>query len=107
MAVKIRLARGGKKKQPFYQIVVANSTSPRDGKFLENVGYYNPMTQKLEEKTRFSSENIQNWIKKGAKPTETVAKIITRFSGSKELKESVSIFLPIEKNKAPKKESKQ
>lgn len=74
MAVKIRLRRMGSKKNPFYRIVVADSRSPRDGRFIEEIGYYNPLT---EPKTvKIDSEKAQDWIKKGAKPTDTVERLL-------------------------------
>ena len=73
MAVKIRLKRMGAKKNPFYRIVVADSRSPRDGRFIEEIGYYNPLT---EPKTiKVDSEKAEKWLKNGAKPTETVEKL--------------------------------
>jgi len=77
MAVKIRLTRLGAKKRPFYRVVVANSTAPRDGKFIEIVGTYNPMVAK-ENPSRISlkQDRIQYWLSVGAQPTERVAKLI-------------------------------
>ncbi|MBQ6495441.1 MAG: 30S ribosomal protein S16 [Bacilli bacterium] len=76
MAVKIRLKRMGAKKQPFYRIIVADSRSPRDGRFIEALGTYNPLTNpasiKLEE------ESILNWLGKGAEPTDTVRNILSK-----------------------------
>ena len=73
MSVKIRLKRMGAKKKPFYRIVVADSRCPRDGKFIEEIGYYNPF---VEEKTvKVDSEKVQQWIKNGAKPTDTVDRL--------------------------------
>lgn len=73
MAVKIRLKRMGAKKTPFYRIVVADSRSPRDGRFIEEIGYYNPLT---EPKTiKIDSEKAEKWLKNGAKPTETVERL--------------------------------
>jgi len=73
MAVKIRLKRIGAKKSPFYRIVVADSRAPRDGRFIEEIGTYNPLT---EPKTvKVDNEKALNWIKKGAKPTETVERL--------------------------------
>jgi small subunit ribosomal protein S16 len=73
MAVKIRLKRMGAKKTPFYRIVVADSRSPRDGRFIEEIGYYNPLT---DPKTiKVDSEKAEKWLKNGAKPTETVEKL--------------------------------
>ncbi len=76
MAVKIRLARFGKKSQPFYRVVVADSRFPRDGRFIEQVGYYDP--KKDPPKVKLDLDKIENWIKKGAQPTETVKKLINR-----------------------------
>lgn len=73
MAVKIRLKRIGAKKSPFYRIVVADSRAPRDGRFIEEIGTYNPLT---EPKTvKVDNEKALDWIKKGAKPTETVERL--------------------------------
>jgi len=73
MAVKIRLKRMGAKKTPFYRIVVADSRAPRDGRFIEEVGYYNPLT---EPKTvKIDNEKVEKWLKNGAKPTETVERL--------------------------------
>lgn len=84
MAVKIRLKRMGAKKNPFYRIVVADSRSPRDGRFIEEIGYYNPLT---EPKTiKVDNEKALKWIKNGAKPTETVEKLFKE-SGIYETKE--------------------
>ena len=72
--VKIRLQRVGKKKAPFYHIVVADSQSPRDGKIIEQIGTYNPMTNPSE--IVLDKEKVEKWIKNGAKPTETVKHLI-------------------------------
>jgi len=74
MSVKIRLARHGAKKRPFYRIVVADSESPRDGKFLENVGTYNPLTDPVE--VVLNQERIKYWIDQGAIPTNTVKSLL-------------------------------
>jgi small subunit ribosomal protein S16 len=74
MSVKIRLARHGAKKRPFYRIVVADSESPRDGKFLENVGTYNPLTDPAE--VVLKQERIKYWIDQGAIPTDTVKSLL-------------------------------
>ncbi|MBW2429563.1 MAG: 30S ribosomal protein S16 [Deltaproteobacteria bacterium] len=74
MAVKIRLARHGGKKKPFYRIVVADSECPRDGKFLENVGTYDPLYDPA--KVSLKSERIQYWIDQGAKPSDTVRSLL-------------------------------
>ena len=73
MGLKIRLARGGAKKRPFYSIVVAESRSPRDGRFIEKLGTYNPMLEKgHKERVTLKPERIQHWIKMGALPSERV-----------------------------------
>ncbi len=73
MAVKIRLKRIGAKKNPFYRIIVADSRSPRDGRFIEEIGYYNPLT---EPKTvKIDNEKAARWLKNGAKPTDTVDRL--------------------------------
>ena len=71
MAVKIRLARHGAKKRPYYRIVVADARSPRDGKFIEEVGRYNPCAM-----VKFDLEKVDQWIKNGAQPTDTVARLL-------------------------------
>lgn len=73
MAVKIRLRRMGAKKNPFYRIVVADSRSPRDGKFIEEIGYYNPLTE--PKKVVVDAEKVNKWISNGAKPTDTVDRL--------------------------------
>jgi small subunit ribosomal protein S16 len=72
--VKIRLQRVGKKKAPFYHVVVADSRSPRDGKIIEKVGTYNPMTDPAT--IVLDNEKVAEWVKNGAKPTDTVKKLI-------------------------------
>ena len=72
--VKIRLQRQGKKKAPFYHIVVADSRSPRDGKIIEKLGTFDPMTE--PSTIVLDKEKVEKWIKNGAKPTDTVKKII-------------------------------
>jgi small subunit ribosomal protein S16 len=66
----------GKKKSPFYRIVVADSRSPRDGRFIEEVGYYNPMTNPAEIKVE--EEKVQKWLQNGTQPTETVKSLLTK-----------------------------
>jgi small subunit ribosomal protein S16 len=78
MAVKIRLARRGRKKAPFYHIVIADSRSPRDGKFIEQIGSYNPLT--VPATIDLDREKAYDWLTKGAQPTDTVAAIL-RFKG--------------------------
>ncbi|MFM2042958.1 MAG: ribosomal protein [Pseudomonadota bacterium] len=77
MSVKIRLARGGAKKRPYYAIVVADSRAPRDGNFIEKVGTYNPMVpQDHPERVTLKEERIKEWLAKGAQPTDRVAKML-------------------------------
>lgn len=76
--VKIRLQRVGKKKAPFYHVVVADSRSPRDGKIVEKVGTYNPMTNPAT--IELDNEKVATWIKNGAKPTDTVKALIEKAS---------------------------
>ena len=74
--VKIRLKRMGMKKAPFYRIVVADERSPRDGRFIEEIGTYNPMTQPAEIKV--DNDKAQEWLKKGAQPTDTVRALLKK-----------------------------
>ncbi|MBM1816562.1 30S ribosomal protein S16 [Pseudosulfitobacter pseudonitzschiae] len=77
MAMKIRLARGGSKKRPFYRIVAADSRMPRDGRFIEKLGTYNPLLAKdSEERVKMDIERIQHWIAQGAQPTDRVARML-------------------------------
>lgn len=76
MAVKIRLTRMGDKKSPFYRVVVADSKSPRDGKFIEILGTYNPLTNPAEIK--IDNEKATKWLKNGALPTETAKSILVK-----------------------------
>jgi len=76
MSVKIRLARHGTKKKPFYRIVIADSESPRDGRFLENVGTYNPLVDPAE--VSLKQERIKYWIDQGAIPTDTVKSLMKK-----------------------------
>jgi len=74
MAVRIRLARMGGKKRPFYRVVVAHSEAPRDGRFIEQVGYYDPRRQ--PPVVQLDSEKLERWLKEGAEPTETVLRLM-------------------------------
>jgi len=77
MSLRIRLARGGAKKRPYYSIVVADSRSPRDGRFLEKVGAYNPMLpREHEERIVLKQERLQHWLGLGALPTDRVARFL-------------------------------
>lgn len=77
MALKIRLARGGSKKRPFYRVVVAEATAPRDGRFIEKLGTYNPLLpRESEERVKFNIERVQYWLSVGAVPTDRVARFL-------------------------------
>ncbi len=80
--LKIRLARGGAKKRPYYSIVIADSHSPRDGRFIEKVGTYNPLLPKDgpngDQRVTLKAERIQDWLKKGAQPTDRVARFLSK-----------------------------
>jgi len=77
MAMKIRLARGGSKKRPFYRIVAADSRMPRDGRYLERLGIYDPLQPKdSEDRVKMDIERIQAWLAKGAKPTDRIARML-------------------------------
>ena len=77
MAMKIRLARGGSKKRPFYRIVAADSRMPRDGRFIEKLGTYNPLLPKdSEERVKMNMERIQYWLGQGAQPTDRIARML-------------------------------
>lgn len=74
--VVIRLARGGAKKKPFYHVVAADKRAPRDGRFIEKLGYFNPVAQGKAEPLRLNLERINHWLSVGAKPTDRVADLI-------------------------------
>lgn len=76
MAVKIRLRRMGAKKAPFYRVVVADSRSPRDGKCIEEIGYYNPITEPSEVK--IDAEKAKKWLNNGAQPSDTVKRLLKK-----------------------------
>ena len=99
MALKIRLSRGGSKKRPFYKVVVADSRSPRDGRFIEKVGHFNPLLPKDNpERLNLDLEKIKEWLDKGAKPTEKLG----RFLG-----EANVIPMPEQKNNPKKAQPKK
>ena len=78
MALKIRLARGGSKKRPFYRVVVADARAPRDGRYIEKIGTYNPRLPKdSEERVNIDAETAAEWIRKGAQPTDRVARFLS------------------------------
>ena len=77
MAMKIRLARGGSKKRPFYRIVASDSRMPRDGRFIEKLGTYNPLLPKdSEERVKMDMERVQYWLGQGAQPTDRIARML-------------------------------
>ena len=79
MALKIRLARGGSKKRPFYRVVIADSRAPRDGRFIEKIGNYDPRLPKdSEARVNIDAEKAAEWIAKGAKPTDRVARFLSQ-----------------------------
>lgn len=93
--VKIRLQREGKKKAPFYHIVVADSRSPRDGKIIEQIGTYDPMTK--PSTIVINKEAVEKWIKNGAKPTDTVKKLIEKQTKNRRqiMKDTLEVVIKI------------
>lgn len=77
MALKIRMTRAGAKKRPYYHIVVADSRAPRDGRFIEKIGSYNPMLPKDGERVKFDAEKAKAWLAKGAQPSDRVARFLS------------------------------
>ena len=81
MALKIRLSRGGSKKRPFYRIVVAEASAPRDGRYVERVGHYNPMVAKdNDQRLVVNGDRVKHWLGLGAQPTERVQKLLSAVS---------------------------
>ena len=76
--VVIRMARGGAKNRPFYNIVVADSRMPRDGRFIERLGFYNPKAAESEEKFRLALDRVAYWVDQGAQPSAAVKKLVKR-----------------------------
>jgi small subunit ribosomal protein S16 len=74
--VSIRLARGGSKKRPFYYVTVTDSRTSREGRFIERVGFFNPVARGNEERLRIEQERVQHWLAQGAQPTDRVAKLL-------------------------------
>ena len=97
--VKIRLRRMGAKKNPYYRVVVADSKSPRDGRFIEEIGTYNPVTQPSEVK--IDLERAEYWIKNGAQPTDTVRALLKKVGASVETTEKSA---PVEEKAEVKKD---
>src|SRR5215510_15705898 len=91
MSVQIRLSRGGAKKRPYYRIVVANSRSPRDGKYLEQIGTYNPLLAKDDaNRVRLVEDRVRYWLGVGAQPTDRVARMLDK-AGIKERVATVNL----------------
>ena len=98
MAMKIRLARGGSKKRPFYRIVAADSRMPRDGRFVEKLGFYHPLLPKdSEARVKLDVERIKYWLDKGAQPTDRVSRML----------ESAEILPPKVRNNPKKAQPRQ
>jgi small subunit ribosomal protein S16 len=76
VAVRIRLKRMGAKKRPFYRVIVADSRAPRDGRFIETLGTYNPLTEPAE--VRLDADRVQTWLSRGAQPSDPVKRLLTR-----------------------------
>lgn len=103
MALKIRMARGGAKKRPFYRIVVAEATSPRDGRFVERIGHYNPFLESDDkERVVIDLDRAQYWLSQGAKPSERVALFLARAGVLPEIKPTAR-----PKKSAPKKKAQE
>ena len=88
--VVIRLARGGAKKRPFYNIVVADRRKPRDGRFIERIGFYNPMARGNEELIRLSRERVEHWVANGAQLSIRVATIVKQWDKNNAATESAA-----------------
>ena len=77
MSVKMRLSRGGSKKRPYYYVVIANSTSPRDGKYIEQIGTFNPLLKKDNpERSKLDADRVKHWLSVGAQPTDRVMRLL-------------------------------
>jgi len=110
MTVKIRLARGGAKKRPFYRVVVANATAPRDGDFLEKVGTYNPLLATgAGDRVVLKAERVEYWLQVGAQPTERVARFIEEagIALPAKMKKKVEVKVKGQQARPPKKAAKE
>ncbi len=88
--VVVRLARGGAKKRPFYRVVVADSRRARNGRFIEQVGFFNPLARGQEERLRLEIERIQAWVAKGAKPSDRVLSLLKGYQPNADSKADVA-----------------
>ena len=110
MATKMRLARGGTKKRPFYRIVIADERAPRDGNFIEKIGNFNPMVPKdHKERVVISKERVEHWLKVGAQPTDRVQRILAELGimDSPKITEKTKKHLPKAKAKKELKQKKK
>jgi small subunit ribosomal protein S16 len=108
MSVKIRLARGGAKKRPFYHIVVADANAPRDGKFIERVGTYNPMLPADHaDRVKLVTERLTYWLGNGAQPTDRVARFLAKAELVKAPVRSEQTKQPLPKKKAQEREAER
>ena len=110
MSLKIRLARGGAKKRPFYSIVVADARSPRDGRFIEKLGTYNPMLERgAADRVTLKEERVKHWLGVGALPTERVARFLgdAGLVAKPEVKETPTKSAPKAKAQARAKEAEE
>ena len=106
MSVKIRLARSGAKKRPYYRVVVADARAPRDGSFIEKIGTYNPLLKKEDSnRVTFKAERVEHWLSEGAQPTDRVARFI-KAAGIK-LPESILKKMNVKERAQTKKPSKK
>ncbi len=108
MSVKIRLARGGAKKRPFYHIVIADANAPRDGKFIERVGTYNPMLPADHaDRVKLVTERLTHWLSNGAQPTDRVARFLAKAELIPALVFPEQTKQPLPKKKAQEREAER
>jgi small subunit ribosomal protein S16 len=91
MAVKIRLARGGAKKRPFYKIVASDARSARDGDFIEKLGTFNPLLPKDGERVQLNAERVKYWLSVGATPTDVISRILVKLGLAQESKKTIAL----------------